>query len=201
MAMISVCKRAAGLALLGCCLGLPPAAGAVHAAAARAEQPAAAPRDGQRDFDFEFGTWKVRLSRLAKPLSGSTEWVEYEGLSVVRKVWNGRANLGELEVEGAAGRIEGLSLRLYDPQARRWRIHWANSRDGMLGEAMTGTFDADGRGFFYNDEMFDGRPVRVRFNFSDITPESFRLEQAFSADGGKSWEANWVARFTRVKGR
>lgn len=159
------------------------------------EAPPAA-HDGSRDFDFELGEWKIRLSRLVRPLAGSTEWVEYEGTSVVRKVWDGRANLGELEVEGPAGRIQGLSLRLYDPEARQWRIHWASSRDGALGDAMVGGF-RDGVGEFYNQEDFDGRPVLVRFLFSDITPTSFRLEQAFSADDGESWEANWVAKFER----
>ncbi len=158
--------------------------------------PAAAEKDGSRDFDFEFGAWKVQLSRRLAPLTGSTAWVEYEGTSVVRKVWDGRANLGELQVGGAPGRIEGLSLRLYDPRSRQWSIRWANSRDGELGEPMVGGF-RDGVGEFYNQELFDGRSIFVRFVFSDITPTSFRLEQAFSADGGKSWEANWIARFQR----
>lgn len=153
-------------------------------------------RDGSHDFDFEHGEWTVHLDRLLHPLSGSTTWVEYEGTSVVRKVWNGHANLGELQVDGPAGPIEGLSLRLYNPETRQWSIHWASSRDGALGEAMVGGFH-DGIGEFYNQEMFDGRSIFVRFLFSDITPTSFRLEQAFSDDGGKSWEANWNARFKR----
>jgi hypothetical protein len=172
---------------------------AVPAPAAAREAPPETPpaaHDGGRDFDFEHGEWKVRLSRLVRPLTGSTEWVEYEGTSVVRKVWNGRANLGELEVEGPEGRIQGLSLRLYDPESREWRIHWASSRDGALGEAMVGGF-REGIGGFYNQEEFDGRSIFVRFLFSDVTPTSFRLEQAFSADGGKTWEANWIAKFAR----
>lgn len=164
---------------------------AVALAPARAAAPA-----GNDDFDFEFGEWSVRLSRLENPLTGSTSWVEYEGTSVVRKVWDGRANLGELRVEGPAGRIEGLSLRTYDPQTEQWYIHWASSRNGRLGPAMVGEFH-DGIGEFYNQEMLDGRAIYVRFIFSDITPSSFRLEQAFSDDGGKSWEVNWIARFSR----
>lgn len=159
---------------------------------------AAAPEPGgERDFDFEFGTWTVKLKRLVEPLTGSTRWVEYEGTSVVRRVWGGRANLGELDVEGPTGRIVGLSLRLYDPGTGEWRIHWANSRNGLLGPAMVGGF-RDGRGEFYNQETFNGRSIFVRFIFSDITPTSFKLEQAFSADGGKSWEPNWIATFARV---
>jgi hypothetical protein len=160
-------------------------------------KPSLQQRDGQHDFDFEFGTWKTRLSRRLRPLTGSNTWVEYQGTSVVRRVWNGRANLGELKVDGPAGHIEGLSLRLYDPQSRQWKISWANSRDGTLGQPMIGGF-RNGRGEFYNQELLDGRAIYVRFIFSDITPNAFRLEQAFSADGGKTWEANWIARFSKV---
>jgi hypothetical protein len=153
-------------------------------------------RDGQHDFDFEFGEWKCRISRLQHPLTGSTTWLQYEGTSSVRKVWNGRANMGELEVEGPAGHIEGLSLRLYNPQSHQWYISWANSNDGALGPPMVGEFN-NGRGEFYDQEPFNGRAIYVRFIFSDITPTSFRLEQALSADGGKTWEPNWIATFTR----
>jgi hypothetical protein len=154
------------------------------------------PGDGQHDFDFEFGEWGVVLSRRLRPLTGSADWVEYEGTSVVRRVWNGRANLGELKLEGRAGHIEGLSLRLYNRRSRQWNISWSNSADGTLGQPMTGEFK-NGRGEFFNQEAFNGRAILVRFIFSDITPKSFRLEQAFSDDGGKTWEANWIARFTR----
>lgn len=153
--------------------------------------------DGARDFDFEFGAWTATVSRLVQPLSGSTTWVNYRGTSVVRKVWDGRANLGELKVEGPAGHIEGLSFRLYNPATGQWSIRWANSRDGELSLPMIGGFH-DGIGEFYNQELFNGRAVFVRFIFSGITERTFRLEQAFSADGGQSWEANWIASFERM---
>jgi len=173
----------------------------VHGSARPAVSPAGAPqtstgRDGQHDFDFEFGTWKARLSRLTKPLTGTGTWVELEGTSVVRKVWDGRANLGELEVAGPSGRIQGLSLRLYNPDSRQWHISWANATDGLIGSAMTGEF-RDGRGEFYGQEPFNGRVITVRFVFSDITATSFRFEQAFSRDWGRTWEVNWKATFTR----
>jgi hypothetical protein len=159
--------------------------------------PLTAQRDGQRDFDFEIGSWTARLSRLDRPLTGSARWLEYEGTSVVRKVWDGRANLGELDVKGPAGRIEGLTLRLYNPKARQWNITWSNATDGVLDRAtMFGGF-TDGRGEFFGQDSLDGRAIYVRFVFSDVTPASFRFEQAFSADGGKSWEVNWKAAFTR----
>src|SRR5262245_40864105 len=191
--------------LIVCLIALGPMSLSAHLLhEAKIASPAAAPqntahaRDGQHDFDFEFGTWKAHLKRLLKPLSGSDTWVEYEGTSILRKVWDGRANLGEFTATGAAGRIEGLSLRLYHPEARQWSIYWANSRDGSLGTPMIGRFAA-GRGEFFNQELFEGAPVFVRFVFSDITPTSFRLEQSFSADGGKTWEPNWIVAFTREK--
>ena len=155
-------------------------------------------RDGQHDFDFEFGAWKTHIRRLLHPLTGSSDWVDLDGTSIVRKVWDGRANLGELEVSNPTVHLEGLSLRLYNPQSRQWSIYWSNSRDGSLGTAMVGQFK-NGRGEFYDQETFQGAAIYVRFIFSDITPTSFRLEQAFSADGGKTWEPNWVATFSREK--
>ena len=81
-------------------------------------QQTGAERDGQHDFDFEFGSWKAHLRRLLHPLTGSDAWVELEGTSVVRKIWEGRANLGELEVENQSTQVEGMSLRLYNPQSQ-----------------------------------------------------------------------------------
>jgi hypothetical protein len=157
-------------------------------------------RDGQHDFDFEIGTWNTRLSRLQKPLTGSTTWLEYVGTTVVRKVWDGRANLVELEVEGPVGRFEGLSLRLYNPQARQWSLNFSSSKGGTLAEPAIGEF-RNGRGEFYSQEEFNGRSILVRFVISVITSDSCRFEQSFSDDGGKTWEVNWIAVDTRVKGQ
>lgn len=155
-------------------------------------------RDGQHDFDFELGTWKTRLSRRLRPLTGSTTWVEYEGTTVVRKVWNGRANLVELDVNGPAGHIEGLSLRLYNPESRQWSLNFSNSADGTLSPPTIGEF-RDGRGKFFGQEILNGRAIFVRFVISCSTPNSCRFEQAFSDDGGRNWEVNWIATDTRVK--
>jgi len=155
-------------------------------------------RDGQHDFDFEIGTWKTHLSRLLHPLTGSTTWVEYEGTSVVRKVWNGRANLLELVADGPAGHFEGLSLRLYNPESHQWSLNFANIKSGIMSIPTIGDFK-NGRGEFFNQETLNGRAIFVRFVISDITPNSCRFEQAFSDDGGKTWEVNWIATDTRVK--
>jgi len=155
-------------------------------------------RDGQHDFDFEIGNWKTHLRRLLHPLTGSTTWVEYEGTTVVRKVWNGRANLVELVADGPAGHFQGLSLRLYNPTSHQWSLNFASSSGGVMSQPTIGGFK-NGRGEFFNQETFNGRAIFVRFVISDITPNSCRFEQAFSDDGGKTWEVNWIATDTRVK--
>ena len=155
-------------------------------------------QDGSHDFDFEFGTWKTHLKRLMHPLTGSTTWAEYEGTTVVRKIWDGRANLVELEVDGPQGHIEALALRLYNPQSRQWSLNFANSNDGSLSQPTIGRFK-NGRGEFYDQESVNGRAIFVRFVISDITPDSVRFEQSFSDDGGKTWEVNWIAADTRIK--
>ena len=155
-------------------------------------------RDGSHDFDFAIGTWKTQLKRLVRPLNGSTTWIELEGTTVVRKVWDGRANLAELKLDTADGPVYVLSLRLYNPQARQWSLNAANASSGTLSVPTVGEFK-NGRGEFYDQEVFDGRTILVRNVWSDITPDSCRFEQSFSDDGGKTWELNWVAVDTRVK--
>ncbi|HJQ39319.1 MAG TPA: hypothetical protein VKB93_19435 [Thermoanaerobaculia bacterium] len=149
---------------------------------------------GERDFDFHIGTWKTTVKRRVKPLTGSNTWVEMNGTTVVRKVLNGRANLVELTADG----FEGLSLRLYNPQSKQWSLNFSNAADGTLSESTIGEFK-NGRGEFYAQEPYNGRAILVRFVISDITPDSVHFEQAFSDDGGKTWEVNWIATDSRVK--
>jgi hypothetical protein len=155
-------------------------------------------RDGQHDFDFEIGTWKTHLRRLVHPLTGSTAWIEYDGTSIVRKIWNGRANLVELEADGPGGHFEGLNLRLYNRESHQWNLNFAGGSGSGLGQPTIGEFK-NGRGEFFDQEMLSGRAILVRFVISDITSDSCRFEQAFSKDGGKTWEVNWIALDTRVK--
>ena len=161
-------------------------------------QPPQAPRDGQNDFDFEIGNWNTHISRLQHPLTGSTTWVEYHGTSVVRKIWSGRANMVELEVDSPAGHIEGISLRLYNPQSHQWSLNFANSRVGALSVPTVGEF-RNGRGEFFDQEEFKGRMILVKNVWMDMTANSCRFEQSFSDDGGKTWEVNWIAVDTRTK--
>ena len=158
---------------------------------------AATEHDPQHDFDFEIGVWKTHVKRLLHPLSGTSEWTEYDGTSVVRKVWDGRANLLELRMDGPNGHFEGLSLRLYNPQARQWSLNFSNAASGTIAQPTIGEFK-NGRGEFHDQETLNGRAILVRFVIFDITPDSARFEQSFSDDGGKTWEVNWIATDTRL---
>src|SRR6266700_1935467 len=110
-------------------------------------------RDGQHDFDFELGSWKIHLKRLVHPLTGSKTWVEFDGTSVTRRVWDGRSQLEEFETNSPeGGHIEGLTLRLYDPQTHQWSLYWATSKSGTIGVPTVGQFIKDGQGEFYDTE-------------------------------------------------
>jgi hypothetical protein len=187
-----------GIRLFGLILALQAATGFAQSDPdKRSSTTTAEQRDGQHDFDFEFGTWKTHLRRLLRPLTGSTTWVEYDGTTVVRKVWDGRANLVELVADGPVGHFEGLNLRLYDPQSRQWSLNYSGLGSGSMSPPAIGQF-RNGRGEFFNPETLNGRPILVKFVISDITSSSCRFEQSFSEDGGKTWEVNWIAVDTRV---
>jgi hypothetical protein len=155
-------------------------------------------RDGQHDFDFELGSWKIHLKRLQHPLTGSTNWVEFDGTSVTRKIWDGRAQIEQFETDSAvAGHIEGLTLRLYNPQSHQWRLYWANSKTGILDPPQIGEFK-DGRGEFYAQDTINGKVILIRFLWTNTTTNTPHFEQSFSEDGGKTWEVNWITDQTRV---
>lgn len=158
----------------------------------------AAPRDGQQDFDWEIGAWDTRLKRLREPLSGKTQWLDYAGTSVIKPLMGKRANLVELDVRGAAGHIAGVSLRLYQPKTGQWTLHFANLANGMMTDPMTGAFH-QGQGIFHGQDTVNGRNVFVRFLIIPVSTDEVRFEQAYSADGGKHWETNWIAVDTRRK--
>ncbi len=155
--------------------------------------------DGQRAFDWEIGSWRSSVRVLAEPLSESSDaWLHFTGTSTVRPLLDRRANVLEFEVSGPNGRIEALNLRLYEPQAQRWSLTFVNVRDGLLTPAVYGGF-RDGAGEFFGDDKLDGRPIKVRFLIFRHGKDEARFEQAFSADGGKTWETNWVAVDRRIR--
>ncbi len=155
-------------------------------------------RDRQRDFDWDIGTWKMQISRLSHPLTGSKSWFEMDGTTVNSKVWNGRANLAEVEADGAGSHLELLALRLYNAESHQWRVYFATSKVGVLSVPCIGEFK-DGRGEFYDQEDLNGRSILVRFRIWPISNNTAQSEQAFSVDGGKTWETNWINKYARLE--
>jgi hypothetical protein len=176
--------------LLALGLGLP----ARRAPAADSPPAASAERNGQHDFDFLFGRWKVHLKRK---VTGTDRWTESDGYGIYRKVWGGRANLNEFFTESPNDHVEGLTLRTYNGGTHLWSLYWANSRDGILSSAQVGKFD-HGQGEFYAQDNSDGKSTLLRYVWSKITPTSAHFEQAFSEDGGRSWEVNWISDMMRI---
>jgi hypothetical protein len=170
--------------------------GASEASAAPADRPppvtAPALGNGAHDFDFELGTWRTHLIRRLHPLTGSENWATYDGTTIVRPVWGGAGNLVELVVDGPAGHFEGLSLRLYNPQTHQWGLSFSNRLDGQVAPPTIGSFHGD-RGEFYQQDMLGGRAIMVRFIIARRSKDAVHFEQAFSADGGRTWEINWIA--------
>jgi len=167
---------------------------AARAPAADSPPTASAERDGQHDFDFIFGSWKVHLNRK---VAGTDRWTESDGYATYRKVWGGRANLNEFFTRNSSENVEGLTLRTYNPETHQWSLYWANSRDGILSSAQVGQFD-HGEGEFYQQDNSDGKSVFIRYIWSRITATSAHFEQAFSQDGGKSWDVNWISDMARL---
>ena len=151
-----------------------------------------------QDFDFWLGKWVVRNRWLRERLAGSDEWEEFESTVVARHILDGLGNEDEFRTDHNGGFI-GMSFRFFDPEKKRWSIYWADSRRcGVLDPPLFGLF-ADGIGVFEGEDTFQGRPIKVRFRWSGVTTPTPRWEQAFSDDGGETWETNWVMDFTRPK--
>ncbi len=151
---------------------------------------------GLGDFDFLVGSWDGIQRRLVKPLAGCTEWDEFRTTTRSWSVLGGAGNVDELHAPDRG--FSGLTVRLLNPATGQWSLHWASSRDGDLAPPpVVGAFDG-GVGLFYCEQDWDGSQITVRYKWFDITAESAHWEQAFSADGGRTWETNWTAVFTRT---
>lgn len=187
-----------GACLVAAAIGGTGAALPVRSAPETASVPAVAPRDGQHDFDFNLGVWKTHIRRVLDPLSGSANSIELNGTVTVRKVWDGRAQLEEIEADGPKGHWEGLTLFLYNPTAHQWSQSFVNSKSGVLTAPLAGDF-RNGRGELFSQDTFNGRSILVRATWSDITPDAHHFEEAYSDDGGRSWAPAFIATLMRVK--
>lgn len=178
---------------MACLLGL-----ATQVAHATDKTAKPATYDHVHDFDLFFGSWHSHQRRLKERLAGSKEWLEFEGTQVVRPLLGGQGNMTENLFTMPDGSIHrGVTVRAFDTQSQRWSIWWLDGNDPTtIDVPVVGTFE-NGVGTFYSDDSFNGKPIKVRFTWSNITPKSLQWEQAYSSDGGKTWETNWVAYFSK----
>ena len=155
-------------------------------------------RSTVRDFDFWMGRWSVRNRWLRERLAGSTEWEEFSSTVTARKILGGLGNFDEVVMYRESGVMRGATMRLFDVATQTWRIYWAaDNIPGILDVPMIGSFK-DGVGVFHAQELFEGKPIFSRFIWSVSDENHCRWEQAFSADGGQTWETNWTMDFTRT---
>lgn len=157
----------------------------------------AAPEDGRRDFDFLMGTWTVHHRRLRTRLSADTHWDEFGGTCAALPILGGAGNVDDNILHLPGGSYRAASIRAFDAARRQWSIWWLDGRDIAIGQPVHGRFEG-GTGAFLGDDELHGRPIRVRFLWSGISAQAARWEQAFSGDGGATWETNWVMDFRRA---
>ncbi len=155
-------------------------------------------RDGAHDFDFQTGRWLIRNRRLKERLTGCAEWETFDATQEARLLPGGLGNMDDYVTEHWPGFV-AMSLRLYSPSTRLWRIYWASNRIEGFEPPVVGAFDEQGVGVFEGRQELDGRPILVRFVWSGITQNTARWEQAFSPDDGKTWETNWIMTMTRIE--
>ena len=175
-------------------LALASALAAVLPSAAACAVPS--PRDGAHDFDFDVGVWTTHITRRLHPLTGSNETMQLTGTVTVRPVWGGRAQLEEIEADGPKGHWEGMTVFLYDPEARQWSMNFANSAVGRINTPMIGIFE-NCRGELIGQDTLDGRAILVRAVWSEFTPTSHTYEEFYSADGGRTWDLAFRAHKTK----
>lgn len=151
-------------------------------------------------FDFLLGSWSVKHRRLKKRLVQNTEWEEFPGTLDVRPILHGLGNVDENVLDTPAGRYLATSLRVFEPQSALWSVYWIDGRTAGIDKPVIGKFEGN-IGQFYNDDLLGDRPIKVRFTYRDLGPRKANWDQAFSADGGHTWEVNWTMDFTRTGGR
>ncbi len=148
-------------------------------------------------FDFEFGRWNVRHRRLTRRLAGSDDWEEFVGTSETRPVLGGNGNIEDNVLHFPDETYRAIAIRSFDPKTGTWAIWWLDARaPHVIDVPVIGRFE-NGRGEFLAEDSFEGRPIRVRFLWLDTDTPTPRWEQAFSANGGATWETNWEMTFVR----
>lgn len=183
-------------AVLALALAASPALGAARRVFAQEAGPTSG--GSVHDFDFFLGSWRVSHRRLRKRLAGNTDWETFQGSTVCQPLLGGVVNLNESFAQRAGGPTSGLGLRAYDARTDTWADWYLSGADPLtLDKPGIGRF-RDGVGTFLSDDVFEGRPIVVRGRFSSLSPDEAQWDQAFSPDGGRTWEVNWVMRYSRM---
>jgi hypothetical protein len=152
---------------------------------------------GAGDFDFLHGAWRVRHRQRRERLAGCDEWIEFGGTVEAAPILGGLGNFDRNVIDLPGGRYEASTLRLFHPDMGQWSLHWIDGRDPKIDSPLYGAFK-DGVGTFFGDDTFRGRPIQLRFLWERPASATARWEQAFSADGGATWETNWIMEFSRA---
>jgi hypothetical protein len=182
------------LLILGLAFFSPPAAAP---SAAQSEAPPTA-RDGAHDFDFLLGKWHTHYMLLKKRLVGDHEWYSCTGTSVIRPFWGGSGNLEDGDLHCPNRYVGGMTLRLYVAPKHQWELWWGTRTLGLMPPPQIGEFDSHGVGLFYAHDTYQGKPIIVRFKWTERPGDHPYFEQAFSPDNGKTWETNWTCEYTRI---
>jgi hypothetical protein len=173
------------------------AAAALVTMAGAASSAPAADSPHARAFDFLHGRWRVRHRKLRQRLAGSSDWFEFPGTLAVDPILGGLGNFDENVLDDPTGKYVAHSLRLYSPDTDQWSIWWLDGRAPELDTPVVGGFP-ERKGTFYSDDSFGGRPIKVRTTYTPLAPGNAQWTQAFSADGGATWEVNWIMDFERA---
>jgi hypothetical protein len=150
------------------------------------------------DFDGLLGRWAVRHRRLKCRLSDCHDWEEFGGSSEIWSTLGGLGNVDDNVLELPSGSYRAMTMRAFNEKTRQWSIWWLDARHPVIEPPVHGGF-SNGVGTFIGDDVFEGRPIKVRFQWSKIAAHSAQWDQAFSADGGATWETNWLMEFNRVE--
>lgn len=160
------------------------------------------PAEQRRAFDFLMGRWRVDNRRLVRRLQGCQDWERFAATQHAQRLPGDIGNFDDFLADDWRPGFVGMSLRVYSPTTGLWSIYWLDNQSGGLNDQgilqapVVGRFEGD-IGVFEGDDQLDGKPIRVRYTWSRTGSANPRWEQAMSADGGKTWETNWVMDFTR----
>ena len=159
----------------------------------------AAPATGSvplRDFSFQDGHWRVHHRKLRKRLAGNNDWYEFAGTTTAGPLMGGLAGYEDNFLDDPMGPYRAEGLRRLDPRTGLWSIWWWDGRFSDINPPVTGRF-ADGVGTFLGETMLNGQTVTVRYIWDMPEAGIPRWQQAFSPDGGTTWETNWFMEFRR----